>query len=807
MLKNFIIVAFRNLLKRKLFSFINIFGLALGVAACLVILKYIDFETSYDDFHPNGPALYRVTRSIFQNGEKKTPNVVTSYGLGPALEDNLPEVKRTIRTHQMYGGAVMIYAPPAGDPLAFQMDRILIVDSTFLRAFSFKAVEGNTETALDNPYSIVIAKAVAEKYFGNEDPIGKTIKLTGGWVDGDYTVSAVIENIPGNTHFYFDVLVPSHNLFDRDQYKNDDGWGWNNFITYVELKSASMLPAVKEKLPDFAKRIVDIRHKNENYQTTFELQPLREIHLTTGIRHDDGAISRSTIYFFAVIALFILFIAWINYINLSTARALERAKEVGIKKSIGAYRSQLMTQFFMESVLINFLGILLATGLAILLLPVLGEIIGKDLSFDFTDGRLWLTLAAVFVFGSLASGVYPALALSSFRIVDVLKGRAENRGFSLRKALVVFQFASSLILIAGTFVVYRQINFMRNHDTGMQMDQMLIVSGPSTLNWRTAKQKLTIFKDEVRKIPGVQAVATSGTIPGGGHNWGANIRRSGTQASDFKSGSVVWIDPDFIPTYDIKFLSGKNFDSHVRTDMESVIVNEASLAAFGLGTAEEALNEKLIMGDDTCAVLGVLKNYNWSSLKSDHVPFLFRADTLTPAKVSVHLEGKEMTATVAAIEKLYKDLIPDDPFRYDFLDDFFNTQYKSDQQFGEIFGIFAMLAVAISCLGLWGLASFTTTQKLKEIGVRKVLGASNASIVYLLSSRFMQLILIAALISLPLTWYGINAWLDGFAFKVGIRWDLFVVPLAILMLVALLTVSLQVLKGAMTNPANVLRSE
>lgn len=779
----------------------------MGVAACLVILKYIDFETSYDSFHVNSPTLYRVVRSITQNGETKLPNVVTSYGLGPALEADFPEIKQSIRTHSMYGGAVIMYTPATGQHLAFHMDKIQMVDPAFLRAFSFKAINGSAETALDKPSSVVITKAVAEKYFGNEDPLGKTLKVAGGWSDGEYTVTAVLENIPGNTHFNFDVLLPTHNLLQNGQYLQDDGWGWNNFITYVELNNENSIEKVRRRLAAFTKQIMDVRTSDSGFETTLQFQPIREIHTDTGIRIDTGGISRSSIYFFATIAVFILFIAWINYINLSTARALERAREVGIKKSVGAYRSQLITQFFFESVLINFVGIVLATGLAVGLLPVVANIIGKELTFDFSDHRLWFTLLGLFVFGSLASGVYPALALSSFRIVDVLKGQQKSGGFSLRQVLVVFQFAASLLLIAGTFVVYRQISFMQNHDKGLRMDQMLVVNGPSILTWEQSKQRMRIFKDELKKVPGVSDVATSASIPGGGHNWGADIRRIGTQPKDFKSGSVVWIDPDFIPVYDIKFISGKNFDANVKSDMESVIINEASLAAFGLGTAEQALSQQLLMGDDTCAILGVVKNYNWNSLKSDHMPFLFRADTISTAKISIHLKGENMSNTVAAIEKLYTQLIPDDPFRYDFLDDFFNTQYRTDQQFGEIFAIFAGLAVIISCLGLLGLASFTTTQKLKEIGVRKVLGASISSIIYLLTRRFMRLILIASVISFPLTWYAMDTWLSGFAFRVGIQWELFFIPLLILIVIALITVSVQVLKGAMTNPTRVLRSE
>jgi putative ABC transport system permease protein len=363
------------------------------------------------------------------------------------------------------------------------------------------------------------------------------------------------------------------------------------------------------------------------------------------------------------------------------------------------------------------------------------------------------------------------------------------------------------MLIAGTLVVYRQIHFMQVQDKGLQMDQMLIVAGPGTIKWNVAKQRLAIFKEEAMKINGVKEIATSGAIPGGGHNWGADVRKSGAALAENKSGSVVWIDPDFIPTYNIPFVAGKNFDPAIKSDMNAVIINEASLDVYDLGTAEQALHQQLVMGEDTATIIGILKNYNWASLKSDYIPFLFRADTIIPPQISIHLQAQNIPTAVDAIGKLYKELIPGEPFEYTFLDDSFNAQYKSDQQFGNIFGMFASLAVAISCLGLWGLASFTTAQRLKEIGIRKVLGASVSSIVMLLSGQFMRLVFIASIIALPIVWYGSRTWLHSFAFRIALGLDLFILPIAILTFIALLTVSLLVFKGAITNPARVLRSE
>ena len=813
MLKSYLTIAFRSLLKRKLYSFINIFGLAIGVAVCLVILKYVDFELSYDKFHKNAANIYRTFVTNYQNGDIRNTAVISSFAQGPSLLADIPEVQAYVRTHPMYGGAVVTYERPAGDPSVFHEENIQFADSTFMDVFTYQAVEGNLSTALDNPNSVVITKKTALKYFGkDEDPMGKILKVSGGWADGDYEVTAVLADVPQNSHFTFDFLFPIHNLLRNDQYTHDDGWGWNNFVTYIQLNPHADKKAVEAKLPAFVEKYRGKDLAERNQKLVMTLQPLLDIHLHPGLGYDSSpTISVNTIYFFILISIFILSIAWVNYINLSTARAMERAREVGIKKSVGALKSQLMGQFIFESLIVNLLGVVLAAIIAIALLPVLGEIVGKELSFDFSDPRFWAILSGLFVTGTFISGLYPAFVLSSFNITAVLKGTMEKvgGGFSLRKALVVFQFVCSLVLIAGTFAVYRQIVFMRTQDKGLTMDQMLIINGPSVLDGGRAKvrERLITLKNQLKEIPGVIKVATSGSIPGAGHNWGTGMRREGTQPEDGKDGKIVWIDPDFIDTYGITVLSGRNFNPAIASDMGAVLVNEASLLAFGLGDPDNALKEHMLFGGDTAAILGVLKNYNWASLKTEHSPWLFKADSISNRYYSLHLSGANVTEVIKKVEEKYKETFPGNPFNYFFLDDFFNSQYKAEQQFASIFSLFAALAIVIACLGLWGLASFTTTQKLKEIGIRKVLGASVSSIMSLLSWQFFKLVLIASALALPLSWYGIDSWLGNFAFRIGLEWDLFLVPVVILALLALTTVSIQIFRGANVNPARILRTE
>lgn len=804
MIINYIKLAFRNLRKRPSFSFINIFGLALGICACLVILNYIDFETSYDNFNVNAQNIFRIKRTFVQNGEPGLPNTKTTYALGPTLLRDIPEIKRYVRLHNE--GGIITRHSSNGQVSSFNESGILIADSTFFEVFTFTPIAGNLTHALDDPNSIVLTETSWLRYFGYEDAIGKTLQLSGERVKGLYTVSVVIKDVPQNSHLAFDMMIPMHNLLTNQQYKRDGGWAWNNFNTYVELHDGNNVWAAQQKLPDFAKRWMDPQWANVNGHQDLQLQPLRNIHLEPGLAHDVPTVSPSTIYFFGLIAAFILVIAWINYVNLSTARAMERSREVGIKKTIGAMRFELVTQFLFESVLVNLVAIVLAMIFALALLPVLGDVIGKELTFNFSDVRLWLTLFVLFAIGTLASGIYPAFVLSSFKISKAIQ-RASDRGFSLRKVLVVFQFASSIVLIAGTFLVYRQIKFMQSQATGLQLDQMLIIEAPGIMNWDDAAKAVIAFKDEARKIPGVDRIASSGSVPSQMWNWGADIRKSGAQAADNKLGRVVYVDPDFIPTYDIKIVAGKNFNPLMKSDMRSVIINEAAVKTFSLGTNEEALEQQLLFDGDTLNVLGVAKNFNWNSLKDDFSAFVFYPLEAAPGQISVSLHGGSIQGSIEALEDLYREMMPGEPFEYKFLDDTFNQQYKADRQFGSIFGMFAGLAIAICCLGLWGLAAFTVSQKLKEIGIRKILGAPVSDIVGLLTWQFVILIIVSAVVAIPLAWYGMDSWLGGFAFRIGIGWDLFVIPILVLTIIALMTIGLQVRRGVVTNPVDVLKSE
>lgn len=810
LLQNYFKISVRNLMKRKLYSFINVFGLSIGLAVCLVIWKYVEFELSYDNFHKNADNIYRTLFTDYVNGEKQSSSPRFGFNLGPALGSDVPEIKTFVRTHGMGGDeAVVRYRTTADDAQPFQEANIQFVDSTFLDVFTYDAIYGNVGTALDNPASVVITESIAHRYFGKDtNPLGKFLHFsTQYWVNGEYEVTAVIKDVPQNSHFNFDFLIPMHNLLQTKDYQEPRaGWDWVNFITYVVLHPNVDVHAVEAKMPPLLVKYTGPNTPGTDFKLTF--QPVRELHLSEELEESKF----SSIYFFILISIFILVIAWINYINLATARATERAREVGIKKALGVYRSQLTSQFILEALLTNLMALLFAIAFAAAFLPLLGEISGKNFSYDFTEPRLWILLTILFVAGSFTSGAYPAFVLSSFKTADVIKGNTikVSQGLSLRKILVVFQFAASLILFAATVAIYKQIHFMQEHDKGLTMDQMLIVNGPRVGDEKIGEERLIYFKNELLKLTSIQNVASSGAVPGANFNLVTGMVRQGT--SDEKKNSretiyIVRVDPDFIETYDIDLQAGRAWNAEHPPDMKSVLINEEAIVPFGLGDPEQALREKLIIDDeDTVAILGVFKNVHWSSLKSAHLPMLLWPNKILSKQFSIHLNGN-IHESVAKVEQVYKKAFPGNPFHYFFLDDFFNHQYKSDRQFGKVFSVFAFLTIIIACLGLFGLASFTTVQRMKEISIRKVLGASVRSIMSLLAGQFLRLVLIACTIAFPISWYGVSTWLDSFAFRIDFTWDLYFIPVVILIVIALCTVSLQTIQAAIVNPVKNLRSE
>jgi putative ABC transport system permease protein len=814
MVYGYLKIAFRNFMKRKVFSVINIVGLSVGFAVCLILWSFVAFERSYDRHHEKADRIYRTVSSFYINGELRGTYPLSDFGQGPALLATIPEVNSFVRTHLMHGGAIISTHDNPSTRVQFHEDwNIQYVDSNYFNMFTHEAIEGNLQTALNQPNAIVLTENAARKYFGNEKPIiGKVLNVSGSWwTNGNYIVTAVIKNVPGASHFRFDFLISTQSLLQSEFYRSGSGTSTEgNFITYVELSEQADLQTLQDKLPLFIEKYQGEELRRIEGKASMILQPLTDIHLTPGYNLEmSPTISASTLYFFIAVSMMVILLAWINYMNLTTARATERAKEVGIKKVIGAQRYQLISQFMTESFILHAISGLLAIGFAYVLLPVVGEVVNKALTLDFAAPNLWIAFAGFTFVGSFIAAIYPSLVLSSFKPIIVLKGiNASHSGkFSLRQALVVFQFSISILITAGTFAVTRQLDFMQGQNKGFASDKMLVLKGPGSITDPEMENRVAYLKNQLANLSMVRNVATSEAIPGGGYNWGTGMRKDGAGIEENKSGEVVFVDPDFMDTYKMTLLAGRGWYEVMPKQRQPVLLNEVALKTFGFDTKEDVIGEKLIVDTDTFDIAGVVADYHWSSLKTPISSNVLAVRKTCGAYLSLHLQNADWRESINQIEKLYSAAFPEKPFEYFFLDEFFDRQYQEDRQFHQVISLFALLSIIIACLGLWGIASFTVSLRTKEISIRKVLGASFRSILFLLMRGFLRLILLAGIITLPITIYGINVWLSNFAYQINQSWDLYAIPIAVLLFISIGTISAITIKATLTNPADNLKSE
>ena len=828
MIKNYFTVACRNLLRSKLFSVLNISGLAIGMAACFLIVQYVRFEWSYDVFHKDHDRIYRVTNMRVHADGHITHQAANHPAAGPALKDEFAEVEDYARlVHQsifMGNETAWSYTDPSGEVKVFNEARVYDADPSFLTMFSFPFIYGEGEHALYNGTSVVISENISRKFFGSDNPLGKTLHLGGR---RPFVVTGVVR-MPENSHIRFDILISSYlrsMVTNPDQYGS---WKFAEFFTYIKLKENADVKEFEAKLPAFTARHLDERTKRMNIEERFYLQPVADIHLKSPRMTKEQEVhgQERTVYFLMVVAVLILIIAWINYINLSTAKSLQRAGEVGIRKVAGASKRQLVTQFLYESVLINFLAICFSVIIVSLASPGFNRLTGKNLGNILhelgvlSEPVFWLTLVGVFVVGSLVTGIYPALVLTSFRIVDVIKGKffGSRSGIALRKVLVGCQFAISVALIAGTFMVRSQVSFMRNQDLGYTKDQLLIVKAPRVGD-STYFTRLNAFKTEVKRNPHIQGLAPTGEIPGKLISQQNFIRKAG----DGVEGNVLSyhfrIDDEFVPTYGLDILAGRNFREgeylpwpEKSEGNSPVMLNEQAIRALGYKDATEAANQVIYFGlgvDDVLAeIVGVVENHHQRSLKEGVDPIIyFPMRNFSGQYFTLKIDLEDPQQTISFIKDHYEHLFPGNQFEYFFLDDFFDRQYAADKQFGEIFGLFSGLALFVAGLGLFGLSTFMISQRTKEIAVRKVLGATTSSMVALFSKDFIMLIIIANLVALPLVYFMVDRWLETFAFRTGITWRMFVVPAVVLLVISLVTVCVQTVRTGWANPVKALRSE
>ncbi|HEX5026868.1 MAG TPA: ABC transporter permease [Agriterribacter sp.] len=794
MFKNYIKIAFRNLWRHKVFSFINIMGLTVGMTAFFLIFLYIRFELSYDSFHSKGDRIFRVVSDI------KTPTETInaggpSWAVPPFAKHEFPEVESFVR---IAGNDNVLIRK--GD-IKFKEENSAWADSAFFTVFDFPLVKGDPKTALTEPFSVVFSETAAKKYFGKEDPMGQTLLITGDGLPAK--VTGIMKDIPENSQVKGDVILSMTTITKEFNKSLDSQWGNYGAQAYLLLKPGVQPRALEKKFPAFLEKYNGTEMKQMQMYPTLFLEPLKDVYLYS-TRNGSKTGNINNVYIFSVIALFILIIACINFVNLTTARSSERAKEVGIRKVAGAKKSQLARQFIGDSVLLCLIACILSIGLCALLLPSFNHLAGKTISEGlFSNMKYvgWLFLVALAI--GLLAGIYPALVLSSFKPVSVLKGRfaTGTRGIVLRKALVIVQFTISIALIAGTIIVYNQMKYMQNADLGFTKDQMLIIDTQGD----KAKDAL---KQEVSTIPGVQSISLTGSVPGGG-NPGAYSEIENTKGDlQIANLDLYFVDFNYIPQFKIKVVAGRAFSEAFKTDTtQAMVLNEAAVKMFGYTSPEQAIGKKFKQWGREGKIVGVVKDFHFRSLQQPIKPLSMRIEPGGCNLLAVNLSGKNTTSAINAIEKKWQTLVPTRPFSYYFLDESFDRQYRSEERFGKLFMNFAVLAIFISCLGLLGLASYSTMQRTKEIGIRKVMGASVGNIVTLLSRDFLLLVVIAFLVAAPLAGYFMYQWLQDFAYRANLSWWIFALSGILAVLIALITISFQAIKAAISNPVAALRTE
>ncbi|MEM6782153.1 MAG: ABC transporter permease [Bacteroidota bacterium] len=813
MLANYLRVALRALRKHRGYTAINVLGLAVGIAASVLILQYVTYERSYDAFHTDGDRIYRVQYDFLRDGETVFQSATAFPKVGPAMIEELPEVEDAARLFLHYGGGVVRVTAPSeeggpGIERSFAEDFVFTVDPSFLAMFDYPWVAGDRATALDGPGEAVLSVETARKYFGDADPLGQRFRFGNNL---DYEVTGVIES-PETSHLKFNVLLSYETLVQAWGDGFDTAWGWYDFYNYIRLTPGTTPASVEAKFPAFIER-----HGGEGASagTVFALQPLGDIHLTSDLLQEARVNGDGTaVTFLAIIAGLILLIAWVNYVNLATARAVERAKEIGVRKTLGANRGQLMRQFLFESLLVNVLAAVLALGLTLAAWPLFEALVGKPIPLaPATNAPLWLAMLGVLVAGAIVAGLYPALVLSAYRPVTVLKGAfaRSTQGLTLRRGLVVAQFAASVGLVAGTVLVAQQLTYMRGQDLGVDIDQMVILDGPGVQD-STYSERYDAFKQEVERMAGVRTIAASTEIPGNLIYWTNGARQVGQPSEATTIMYRMGVGEDFLESYDLDLLAGRRFRGTYEAEQPNVILNETALRVLGLPDAsqddlETVLGEQVQIGGDTLSVVGVVADHHQQDLQQDYYQIAYVHTPYVSSYFSAKLTSAatDVPTTLASLESAYREFFPGNPFEYAFLDQHFDRQYRTDRQFGQVFSFFALLAIGVACLGLLGLASFIAAQRTKEIGVRKVLGASVGGILLLLTKDFVRLVVIGAVVATPVVWWLMERWLDGYAFRIDVGPGAFLLATALTLAVALATVSVQSLRAAQADPVRSLR--
>lgn len=800
-------IAWRHLMKNKFVTMINLSGLIIGMTAALFIWQYVHYERSYDNFHENADQIFRVRTDRIKDGVTFMQFAGGAAGAAPLLKNNFPEVEDYVK---LIGVGESVYSYEQRDPI--REAQAYFAMPTIFSVFSYDLLEGDPNSVLSEPFTACISASTAKKLFGDENPIGKTITRNNSQ---RYEVNGIFADCPTNSHLKFNILlsyVTFSDVFVEDG-SSETAMGWDGFFSYLLLQPNTDWKALEAKIPDAIEKNYDADTRES---IAFYLQPLRDIHLTSNylIEAEVNGNGR-VVNFLFLIGISVLLIAWFNYINLSTANSELRAREVGVRKVLGGSPNKLIGQFLTEAALLNVFAIVCSFLLVWALQPFFESLIGEELQHSlFSDGRLLLLTAGILLVGTLLSALYPSLFLSSFQPIKVLKpgfsGKQNGGSRWLSKGLVTVQFIASVTLIVGTMIVFRQLNFLQDTKLGLNIDQTLILKGPAIVD-STLADKSRLFKQEIEQIGSVKMLSASTSIPGQAFGWTAGgvhrISQADEQSENFH---VMAADVDYTQLYEMELAAGRHMSEEMGSDQRTAcLLNETGAALLGFETAEAAIGQGIEFWDDQFTVVGVLKDFYQESAKAPVEPLVLRAQPANnrPSYYSVKLSTQDLSGSLAGIEKTWSGLFPGNTFEYFFLDDHFNKQYAAEQRFSRVFTLFSGLAILVSCLGLFALVTFMTERKRKEIGVRRVLGASVGNIVGLLSKDFLKLIVIALLIATPLSWYAMQQWLEGFANRISIPWWFFALAGVLAIGIAFATVSFQSIRAALADPVDTLRTE
>ncbi len=791
--------------KRGSYSLITIFGLAIGMTAFTLIGLYVWHEQSYDQFHVNKDQIFRIQEDDFVHGALEEQYVGCGAAVGKDIKDNFPEVHRFVRLRR---NQVML----SNGSVMFKEDRVFFASEDFFKMFSFPLISGIDSLVLQEPFTMVVSETFAKKYFGEEDPVGRTLKNNGS---EEYTITGVFKDVPEATHLQVDALFSFNSLysiFGPDGMEYLTNWGWVGYPTYIELYPWANQQELAAKLPKFIEKKMGTELRKYDRTVTFNLQPLTSIHLDSNFSNEisqNG--SRRTTNVLVLIAILILIMAWINYINMATARSMERAKEVGIRKVLGSNRGQLIRQFFFEAFGCNAIAFAMAAIFVILILPYFRELVEREFDFSgLANPEIYLFVIVLFFFGVISSGLYPAVAISGFSPARVLKGRFQSSaiGNRLRKGMVLAQFVASIVLIIGTGVIYNQLQYIRNSPLGIDIEQVLVVNGP-TVRDSTYVQKFNQFRSGLLSYPDIREVTASSVVPGrSSRNGSGGVRLTNQSENDGHSCDVAYVDEEFVKTFDLILIGGRTFSREFNDDGNSVLVNEAALRMLGIIEPEKVVGEKILVYGDSLTIVGVIKDYHHQSLKQKVEPLIFICSHGASTFYSVKIEtNQSFPQVLKRTEVAYKESFAGNPFSSFFLDDYYNQQYKSDIQFRTVFSLFTTIAIIIACLGLFGLSSYSVIQRTKEIGIRKLLGASAGQISVLVSQEFIIIVLIANAISLPIAFFLMDNWLNSFANRIPLGVSSFLVPGMLTILIAIVTVASQSIHAASADPVKNLRTD